>query len=195
MFSLLLGNAIHMTFTFIYCGCCLLMCDSSSLMCDSSSSVSLSWVAFHSGHTWWSTWPRCSFIVCIYDSSSPVLSLNLGQLDVGPLELILPSQPHTHIHLSRCWICILFFHSLRKTFTFNLLNWSRQFLKVHLYVISFFFLRLCVGAGEIAHWSGVLTVLEESLSSISNTCVGCWQGPLWAPVLTDVHVCIIKNQI
>lgn len=89
VFSLLLENAIHMTFTFIYCGCCLLMCDSSSCL------VSLSWVAFQSGHTWWSTWPRCSFIVCIYDSSSPVLSLNLGQLDVGPLELILPSQPHT----------------------------------------------------------------------------------------------------
>lgn len=40
--------------------------------------------------------PRCSFIVCVYDSSSsPVLSLKLGQLDVGPLELILPSQPYT----------------------------------------------------------------------------------------------------
>lgn len=101
-------------------------------------------------------------------------------LDVGPLGLGLPSH-HTHIHLSGYWICILFFfHSLRKSFTFNLLNRSRQFLKVHLYVISFFFLRLRIGAGESAQWSGVLTAPEEGLSSVSNTCAGCWQVPLWA---------------
>lgn len=137
--------------------------------------------------------PRCSFLMSIYDSSSPVLFLNLGHWMWDPLAWVSPPTTHTFTFQAIESVSYFSFHSLRKSFTFNLLNRSRQFLKVHLYVISFFFLRLRIGAGESAQWSGVLTAPEEGLSSVSNTCAGCWQVPLWAPVLTDVYVCIIKN--
>lgn len=114
--------------------------------------------------------PRCSFLMSIYDSSSPVLFLNLGHWMWDPLAWVSPPTTHTFTFQAIESVSYFSFHSLRKSFTFNLLNRSRQFLKVHLYVISFFFLRLRIGAGESAQWSGVLTAPEEGLSSVSNTC-------------------------